>query len=61
MNVHALTEDNTGDMQGSFYNKLECVFYKIVKHHLKILLADFSAKVGKEYIYKPRIRNKILY
>jgi hypothetical protein len=37
------------------------VFYKFTKYHLKILLADFNAKVGKEDIFKPKIRNERLY
>jgi hypothetical protein len=60
-NVHALTEDNNGDIKGSFYNEVERVFYKTAQHHLKISLADFCAKVGKEHIYKSRTGNESLH
>jgi hypothetical protein len=35
-------------MKDIFYKELEHVFYKFPKHHMKILLGDFSAKVGRE-------------
>jgi hypothetical protein len=60
-NVHALTEDNNGDIKGSFYNEVERVFYKTAEHHLKMLLEDFCAKVGKEHIYKSRTGNESLH
>jgi hypothetical protein len=44
LNVHAPTDD----VKDSFYEELECVFYKYPKYHMKILLGDFNAKVGKE-------------
>jgi hypothetical protein len=37
----------------SFYEELERVFDKFPKHHMKILLGDFNAKVGREDIFKP--------
>jgi hypothetical protein len=60
-NVHALTEDSTGDINGSFYNEVERVFYKTAEHHLKMLFTDFCAKVGKEHIYKSRTGNESLH
>jgi hypothetical protein len=33
-----------------FYEELEYVFDKAPKYHMKILLGDFSAKVGREEI-----------
>jgi hypothetical protein len=38
-----------------FYEKLECVFDKCPKYHMKILLGDFSAKVGREDIFKTTV------
>jgi hypothetical protein len=35
-------------VKDSFYVELECVFDKFPKYHMKILLGDFSAKVGRE-------------
>jgi hypothetical protein len=47
LNVHAPTEDKTDEVKDSFYDKLEHVFDKFPKYHMKILLVDFSAKVGR--------------
>jgi hypothetical protein len=61
LNVHAPTEDKTGDVKDSFYEELEHVFDKFPKYHIKILLGDFNAKVGREDIFKPTIGNESLY
>jgi hypothetical protein len=58
LNVHAPTEDKTDDGKGSFYEELECVFDRFPKYHMKILLGDFNAKVGREDIFKPTIGNE---
>jgi hypothetical protein len=50
--VHAQTEDNTDDVKDSFYEQLERVFDKFPKYHMKILLGDFSAEVGREDIFQ---------
>jgi hypothetical protein len=41
--------------------ELERVFDQFRKYHLKIVLGDFSAKVGREYISKLTTGNKILH
>jgi exonuclease III len=51
------TEDNVDDVKDSFYKELEPVFDKLPKYHMKFLLGDFNAKVGKEDISKPKIPN----
>jgi hypothetical protein len=51
-NVLTPTEDKTDDVKGSFYEELERVFDKFPKYHTNILLGDFNAKVGKEYIFQ---------
>jgi hypothetical protein len=61
LNVHASTEDKTDDVKDSFYEELERVFDKFPKYHMKILLGDFSAKVGREDIFKPTIENESLH
>jgi hypothetical protein len=61
LNVHAPTEDKTDDVKDSFYEELECVFDKFWKYHMKILLGDFNAKVGKEDIFKLTIGNESLH
>jgi hypothetical protein len=49
------TEDKIDDMKDSFFEELECVFRKFPKYHMKILLGDFTAKVGRENIFNRRV------
>jgi endonuclease/exonuclease/phosphatase family metal-dependent hydrolase len=48
-------------VKDSFYEELERVFDKFPKCHMKILLGDFNAKVGREDILKPKIGNESLH
>jgi hypothetical protein len=57
--VNAPTEDKTDDVKGSFYEKLECVFYNFSKYHLKNLLGDFNAKVGRGNISNQQLGMKV--
>jgi hypothetical protein len=57
LNVHAPTEDKTDEVKDSFCKELERVFDKFPKYHLKIILIDFNAKVGRKDISKPTISN----
>jgi exonuclease III len=59
--VHAPTEDKDNDIKDSFYKELEQVFDQFPKYHMKILLGDFNAKVGREDIFKPIIGNEALH
>jgi exonuclease III len=61
LNVHAPTEDKIDDVKNSFYDELEHVFDKFPKYHMKILLGDFNAKVGREDIFKPTVGNESLH
>jgi exonuclease III len=61
LDVHAPTEDKTDDVKDSFYEKLERFFEKFPKYHMKILLGDFNAKVGREDIFKPTTGNESLH
>jgi hypothetical protein len=61
LNFHAPAEDNIDDVKDSFYEELEHVFDRFPKYHIKILLGDFSAKVGREDIFKPTIGNESLH
>jgi hypothetical protein len=61
LNVHAPTEDKSDDVKDSFYEELERVFDKFPKYHMKILLRDFNAKLGKEDLFKPTTGNESLH
>jgi hypothetical protein len=61
LNVHATTEDKTDEVKDSFYGELERVFDIFPKYHMKILLGDFNAKVGREDTFKPTIGNESLH
>jgi hypothetical protein len=50
LNVHAPTEDKIDDVKDSFYEDLERIFDKFPKYHMKILLGDFNAKVGRTFL-----------
>jgi exonuclease III len=64
-NVYAPPEDKDDDIKDSFYEELEQVFHQFPKYHVKILLGDFNAKVGREGwredIFKPIIGNESLH
>ncbi|PNF34309.1 hypothetical protein B7P43_G15813 [Cryptotermes secundus] len=61
MSVHAPTEDKIDDIKDRFNEELEQVSDNFLKYHVKILLGDFSAEVGRENILKPTIENEILH
>jgi hypothetical protein len=48
-------------VKDSFYEELERAFDKFLKFHMKILLGDFNAKVGREDIFKLTIGNESLH
>jgi hypothetical protein len=55
LNVHG------DDVKESFYEELEHVFHQFPRYDMKILVGDFNAKVGRENIFKPAIRNESLH
>jgi hypothetical protein len=57
--VHAQKSEND-DMKESFYEELEHEFVQFLKY-LKILLGGFNAKVGRDDIFKPTIKNESLH
>jgi hypothetical protein len=61
MNVHAPTEDKEDNVKDRFYEELEQVFDQFPRYHMKVLLGDLSAKVGREDIFKPIIGNESLH
>jgi thiamine biosynthesis protein ThiC len=42
----------------SFYEELEHVFDICPKYHMKILIGNFNAKVGRGDIFKPIVGNE---
>jgi hypothetical protein len=61
LNVHAPCEDKGDDVKDSFYKELWHVFYQFRRYDMKILLGYFTAKAGRENIFKPKIGNESLH
>ena len=61
VNVHAPSEEKSDESKDSFYEELEQVFDHFLKHHVKMLLGNFNAKVGRENIFKPTIGQESLH
>jgi hypothetical protein len=49
------SEDRSDDSKDGFYVELEQVFYHFPRYHMKILLGDFNAKIGRQNVFKPTI------
>jgi len=52
LNVHVPSEEKGDDSKDSFYEESEQVLDHFPKYHMKILLGDFNAKVGRENNFK---------
>jgi hypothetical protein len=61
LNVHAPTEEKSDESKDSFYEELEQGFDHFPKYHMKILLGDFNAKLGREDTFKPMVGNESLH
>jgi hypothetical protein len=59
--VHAPTEDKDNDIKESFHKEVKRVFDQFPRYHMKILMEDFNAKVGREDIFKPITGNESLH
>jgi hypothetical protein len=59
--VHAPSEEKSDDSEDSFYEELEQVYDYFPTYHMKILLGEFNAKVGRENIFKLTIGNESLH
>jgi len=59
--VHAPSEEKSDGSKDNFYEELEQVFDHFPKYHMKILLEDLIAKVGRENSFKPTIGNESQY
>jgi hypothetical protein len=51
-------QDKTDDMNVSIFEKLELVFDKFPKYHMKILLGDFIAKVGRKIFSNQQLETR---
>ena len=54
LNVHAPSEEKSDESK-----ELEQVFYQFPRYHMKILLGDFNAKVGRENISNQQLGMKV--
>jgi exonuclease III len=61
LNAHASTEEKSGGLRGSFYEKLEQMFDHLPKYHINILLGDFNANLRRKDISKPSAGNESLH
>jgi len=59
--VHPTSKKKSDDSKDSSYEKLGQVFEHYPQCHMKILLGDFNAKVGRENFFKPTIWNKSVH
>jgi hypothetical protein len=55
--VHEPSEKKSDNSKDSYYEEFKQVFNHFPKYHMKILLGDFNAKLGKEDIVKPTTGN----
>ena len=61
LNLHAPREDKSDGAKDRFYEELEQVFDHFLKCHIKILIADFNAELGRQNIFKPTFGNITLF
>ncbi|KAJ4430447.1 hypothetical protein ANN_22663 [Periplaneta americana] len=61
INAHVPTEEKDDRIKDSFYEELEHTFDQLPRYHMKILLGDFNAKVGREDIFRPTIGKESLH
>jgi hypothetical protein len=59
--MHTPSEDKSEDAKRQFVQGIGAgFFYHFLKYHMKILLGDFNAKVGRESIFRPTAGNESL-
>jgi hypothetical protein len=58
--VHAPCEDKGDGVKDSFYEVKGRVYDQFPRYDTKILLGNFSAKLGRENIFQPSMRNESL-
>ena len=58
LSVYGLSEEKSDVSTDRFYEELEHVFGHFPQYHMKNLLGDFNAKLGRGYIFNPTIWNE---
>ncbi|KAJ4442641.1 hypothetical protein ANN_04230 [Periplaneta americana] len=56
-----LCEEKDDHIKDSFYEELEHTFDQLLRYHMKVLLGDSNAKVGREDIFKSTIGKESLH
>jgi hypothetical protein len=56
-----LLHDKIDAIKHRFNEELEHVFNTFLKYHIRNLLGDFNAKVGREDFFRPTIGNECLH
>ena len=59
VNVHAPSEEKSEESKESFCEELEQVFDHFPKYHMKILLGDFNAKVGRRVFSNQQLDRRV--
>jgi len=54
------SEEKSNDSKDSFWEELDQVFEHFPKYYITILLGDINAKLRRDNIFKPIIRNDSL-
>ena len=59
MDLHASCKQKSDGSKESFYDELGQVFVHFPKYHMKILLRDFSAKMGERTFSNQQLRMRV--
>jgi hypothetical protein len=59
--VYAPPKNKNDDIKDSFYKETGQIFDQFPRYHIKILLGDFNAKIGRKDIFKLIIGNESLH
>jgi transposase len=59
VNVHEPSEEKSDESKDSFYEELEQVFDHFPKYHMKMLLKDFNAKLGRDNFSSQQLDRRV--